>query len=298
MSETNIINDYLAGAIGGCAGVVVGHPLDTIKVQIQTQEYGGKYASMMDCIRTVQAQNLSKGYFRGLSWPLFSYGVINSVFFGTYGVALKAQGCEEIAGSKPQYGAIAIASAVATLPQLLIMCPVEVIKVTLQSQIPHTHNVPKTAAKQYFSGPMEAATSIIKTSGYRGMYRGFCTQIIRDTPASVAYLVIYSFLQYESQKRMPSFPSQLGNFISGGISGVLSWMIIMPFDVIKSKLQADPNKQMYEGFWDCTKKVYSAGGLRAFIMGFVPMSIRAFPVNAVTLMVYSESLLYLNRYNS
>ena len=102
--------------------------------------YNGYVSSLLydsNCIFIIS--NQSQGYFRGLSWPLLSYGVINSVFFGTYGWALKAQGSAETVDGKPQYGAIAVASAVANLPLQLIMCPVDVIKVTLQSQIPHSN---------------------------------------------------------------------------------------------------------------------------------------------------------------
>ncbi|KAK0059909.1 solute carrier family 25 member 45 [Biomphalaria pfeifferi] len=296
MPHTNAINDYIAGAVGGCAGVVVGHPLDTIKVQIQTQEFGGKYTNLMDCIRTVQRQTLSKGYFRGLSWPLFSYGYLNAVFFGCYGFLLKKFGCtEDLTHKKPTYWIIGVTGALATLPQVVFTCPVDVVKVSLQSQIPHYHDLPKVQVNKYFSGPLEAVTVIFRTSGIKGLYRGFLTHVVRDTPAAAMYMSSYSFFQYESSYRIPSVPSQIVNFLGGGVAGVLSWLIIMPFDVVKSKLQADACGKLYKGFWDCASQVYRADGIRAFFLGLVPMAVRAFPVNAVTLMVYSESLKYLNK---
>ena len=91
------------------------------------------------------------------------------------------------------------------------------------------------------------------------------------------------------------FPYQVTNFIGGGLAGVLSWLIIMPFDVVKSKIQADPAGKMYKGFWDCARQLYASNGAKVFFLGFVPMAMRAFPVNAVTLMVYSEVLDYLNK---
>ncbi|KAH9492909.1 hypothetical protein Btru_032586 [Bulinus truncatus] len=293
MTDANIIHDYIAGGLGGCAGIVVGHPLDTIKVQIQTQEYGGKYKNLADCIRTVQRQTLSKGYFRGLSWPLFSYGYLNSIFFGCYGISSKTLNVSHDLTQKPRYLMIGIAAAIATWPQVIFSCPVDVVKVSLQSQIPHYHDVSKVQVNKYFSGPLEAASVIIRTSGIRGIYRGFWTHVVRDTPAASMYMSSYSFFQFESFQRFPSVPSQIVNFIGGGVSGVLSWLIIMPFDVVKSKLQADPCSRMYKGFWDCAWQVYKADGIRAFFLGLVPMALRAFPVNAVTLMIYSESLMYL-----
>ncbi|GFS26825.1 solute carrier family 25 member 45 [Elysia marginata] len=104
----------------------------------------------------------------------------------------------------------------------------------------------------------------------------------------------YTFFQYEAQLRQDRIPAQVTNFIGGGVAGVLSWLIIMPFDVVKSKIQADPAGNIYKGFWDCTRQLYSTGGAKVFFLGFVPMAVRAFPVNAVTLMVYSEVLGHLN----
>lgn len=82
----------------------------------------------------------SKGYFRGLSWPLISYSYLNAIFFGSYGLLLKKLGHNDMNKQEPNYAIIGFASAVATLPQLVFSCPVEVIKVTLQAQIPHTHD--------------------------------------------------------------------------------------------------------------------------------------------------------------
>ncbi|KAK3764056.1 hypothetical protein RRG08_046524 [Elysia crispata] len=295
MSNTSILNDYLAGCIGGGAGMIAGHPLDTVKVQIQTQEYGGKYSSLMDCFKTVNQQKMSKGFFRGLSWPLLSSSYLNAIFFGTYGLVLKKLDYLDDLTHKPSYWTLGFAAAVATAPQLLFSVPVEVIKVTLQSQIPHVHDVPAAASRKYYKGPFQAVRDIAKTSGLRGLYRGFRTQFVRDTPAASLYMMSYTFFQYEAQLRQDMIPSQVTNFVGGGVAGVLSWLIIMPFDVVKSKIQADPAGKMYQGFWDCARHLYSSGGIKVFFLGFVPMAVRAFPVNAVTLMVYSEVLEQLNR---
>lgn len=148
---------------------------------------------------------------------------------------------------------------------------------------------------KYYNGPIEAAINIVQKSGLRGIYRGLPTQVVRDTPANCVYMVLYAFFQFESQHWLPSIPSPIINFVGGGIAGVMSWLAIMPFDVVKSKLQADAEGRMYKGFWDCARRVYAAEGVRAFFLGMGPMAIRAFPVNAVTLMVYTESLQYLKK---
>lgn len=297
MSEATVLNDYIAGCIGGGAGMIVGHPLDTIKVQIQTQEYGGKYSSLVDCFKTVNQQKLSQGFFRGLSWPLLSSSFLNAIFFGTYGLVLKKLDYVDDLTHKPQYMLLGVAAAVATVPQLLFAVPVEVIKVMLQSQIPHLHDVPVSASRKFYRGPLQAVPDIVKTAGVQGLYRGFWTQFVRDTPAASVYMISYTFFQYEAQQQK-IIPTQVTNFLGGGTAGVLSWAVIMPLDVVKSKLQADPGRRMYKGFWDCARQLSSSGGVRVFFLGFVPMAVRAFPVNAVILTVYSEVLAQLNKHNN
>lgn len=149
-----------------------------------------------------------------------------------------------------------------------------------------------------FKGPIEAATHIVKTSGFRGLYRGYFTNMVRDVPAACVYMTSYRWFQYMREQHFPIIPSQLVNFIGGGLAGVFSWAVILPLDVVKSKLQADACGQMYKGALDCARKTLVNEGPSAFMAGFIPMSIRAFFVNAAILAVYSESLKILNRASS
>lgn len=77
----------------------------------------------------------TRGFFRGLSWPLCSYGLVNSAFFGTYTSTLRILGCHSVPGHAPELLPIVVAGGVGGVVQLFVSVPVEVIKVVLQSQI-------------------------------------------------------------------------------------------------------------------------------------------------------------------
>lgn len=47
-SFINAIKDIIAGSVRGVAQVVVGHPLDTIKVRLQTQTHT-RFTGVIDC---------------------------------------------------------------------------------------------------------------------------------------------------------------------------------------------------------------------------------------------------------
>ena len=146
------------------------------------------------------------------------------------------------------------------------------------------------AGNKFYSGPVEGVKDILKLRGVSGLYKGTPTQCLRDVPASILYFLSFEFLTYEGATKFPSIPSTMLNFLSGGVAGVLSWSIIVPFDVIKSKLQADTRGKYYDGFWDCALKCYQEDGVKAFFRGFTMVALRAATVNAVIFMVHAECM--------
>ncbi len=69
-----------------------------------------------------------------MGFPLVSYGAINSIFFGMYGTTLRHLMKDK---SKATNTDIFLAGCMGGLAQLSIACPVDVVKVILQSQISH-----------------------------------------------------------------------------------------------------------------------------------------------------------------
>lgn len=76
-------------------------------------------------------------------------------------------------------------------------------------------------------------------------------------------------------------------------------MPVVPFDVIKSKIIADSlTHPQYKGVWDCVRKTYREGGVIRFYQGFGLISMRAFVVNGISLMVYETVLNACSNYYS
>lgn len=86
----------------------------------------------------------------------------------------------------------------------------------------------------------------------------------------------------------------MASMLAGGFAGVAAWSTCMPFDVIKSNLQSDVEHTKYRGVIDCAAQVYRRSGLRGFFAGLPVACLRAFPTNAITFVVYSKTLSYLN----
>ncbi|XP_046545248.1 solute carrier family 25 member 45-like isoform X1 [Haliotis rubra] len=297
LKDQTVLHDYIAGAIGGGAGMVVGYPFDTVKVLLQIQGGGNRYNNILDCVKNLHTQTtLSNGFFRGLSWPLMSSVALTSIFFGAYGTTLSLLGHQRESSqrSATYYSTVLAAGCVAGAAQLPLSCPVDTLKIVLQSQIPQGDKL--DAHKKFNRGPTTAAMDIIRLRGIQGLYRGLSAQALRDIPVSGIFMMTYELLTHTTTSVMPTVPSQVINFFSGGLSGIISWSCILPVDVVKSRIQADPERRLYSGLWDCATKSYKTDGGKIFFKGAVVIYLRSFTLNAVILMVYSECLKLFKQY--
>ena len=69
---------------------------------------------------------------RGLSYPIMSVGVINSLFFGVYNLTLST--LSSSSSSAPSYSNLFSAGCVAGAAQLVLAVPVDLIKIILQAE--------------------------------------------------------------------------------------------------------------------------------------------------------------------
>ena len=135
-----------------------------------------------------------------------------------------------------------------------------------------------------------------KQQGVRGCFRGLGATILREIPGFSVYITSYQYYcdcLTEGSQTDPSFRVSL---IAGGFAGVTSWIINIPVDVVKSRLQSDSlTKPKYSGFKDCAVKLWQHEGMRVFWRGLPVTCLRAFPLNAITLGVYSSTLQFMQK---
>ena len=102
-------NQYLFGCIGGMFGILISHPLDTVKTHIQT---GNMLSTFKPNIRN---------FYRGLTVPLIGVGIEKAIVFGTYNYMHKKTDCIPLSG------------AFAGLTASLIVSPYERLKILKQN---------------------------------------------------------------------------------------------------------------------------------------------------------------------
>ncbi|GLV40183.1 uncharacterized protein CBL_03669 [Carabus blaptoides fortunei] len=113
------------------------------------------------------------------------------------------------------------------------------------------------------------------TQGIRGFYYGIVPTVLRDVPTGGLYIVTYVNVDHWlTEKNIGEFFSHM---LAGGFAGVVSNGIVNPFDVVKTRLQADnPDCPKYHGTIDCIKKSYKQHGMSVFWRGFTLSCSRSF----------------------
>ncbi|KAJ8394043.1 hypothetical protein AAFF_G00053870 [Aldrovandia affinis] len=296
------IDDFIAGCIGGASSVVVGHPLDTVKTRLQA---GKGYKGTLHCVLTIYQKESVSGFFKGLSFPLASITLYNSLVFGFFSNTQRVI-------SKFRYGDgrhppsmldLTIASMMTGFISVGVGAPVDLVKIRLQMQtqpllaenLNLAGNVPLRSmgiqGQTVYRGPLHCIGSILQSEGVPGLYRGAAAMLLRDVPGYALYFIPYTLLcdWLTPDGNATLHPCSI--WLAGGLAGSISWVTATPADVVKSRLQADAHQQRkYRGIIHCIMKSYKTEGLHVFFRGATVNAIRGFPMSATMFLSYELSL--------
>ncbi|XP_027015935.1 mitochondrial basic amino acids transporter isoform X1 [Tachysurus fulvidraco] len=277
--------DFAAGCMGGAAGVLVGHPFDTVKVRLQVQNVDKPlYRGTYHCFQSIVHQESIFGLYKGIGSPMMGLTFINAIVFGVQGNAMRMLGKDTPLN---QFLAGAAAGAI----QCVICCPMELAKTRMQLQ----GTGEKKSSRKMYKNSLDCLVRIYKKEGIRGINRGMLTTIIRETPGFGVYFLAYDVLTRSLGCEADDLYIIPKLLFAGGMSGIASWLSTYPVDVIKSRLQADGvgGEYKYNGIMDCVRQSWQREGWRVFSRGLTSTLLRAFPVNATTFATVTLFLMYM-----
>lgn len=290
MSGMHPLQYFVCGGFGGICTVLVGHPLDTIKVRLQTMptpKPGEKplYTGTMDCLKKTIAAEGFFGLYKGMAAPLVSIAPIFAISFFGYGLGKKIFGPEKPQDFKMRH--YFCAGAFSGIFTTSIMAPGERIKCLLQIQ-------QGAGQPKLYDGPIDCAIKLYKQGGIASIYRGAFATMMRDVPAGGVYFMTYETFQRLITDNGKREASILGTVFAGGFAGVTNWIVAMPADVVKSRLQAAPEGKYPGGARDVLKELLRNEGPMALYKGITPVFLRAFPANAACFVGFELCRRFLN----
>ncbi|KAL2240986.1 UNVERIFIED_CONTAM: S-adenosylmethionine carrier 1, chloroplastic/mitochondrial [Sesamum indicum] len=228
---------------GGTAGVVVEtalYPIDTIKTRLQAARGGGKI--------------ILKGLYSGLAGNLAGVLPASAVFIGVYEPAK-----QQLLRNLPEnLSAVAhlTAGVLGGIASSFIRVPTEVVKQRMQTG--------------QFTSASDAVRLIASKEGFKGLYAGYGSFLLRDLPFDAIQFCLYEQLRIGYKLAAKRDLNDPENAIIGAFAGALTGAITTPLDVIKTRLMVQGSANQYKGFFDCVQTIVREEGPSALLKGVGP----------------------------
>ncbi|KAJ1859021.1 hypothetical protein GGH12_000866 [Coemansia sp. RSA 1822] len=151
--------------------------------------------------------------------------------------------------------------------------PTELVKTKMQLQGSQQYTA---QGGHVYSGPIDCASTTLRTQGIRGLYRGLPPMLVGNAAKAGV-----RFLTYDTVKEMLrardgtlSMPRMM---LAGMCAGVIEGgTVVAPSETIKTRLihdQCMPNSQ-FRSTLDCVRSVVHTGGIRGLYRGVGPVMMR------------------------
>ncbi|PFH54273.1 hypothetical protein AMATHDRAFT_72776 [Amanita thiersii Skay4041] len=236
-----------------------GYPLDSLKSRLQTTKTS---ITIPKLAALVYREEGLIGFYRGLWIPLMTISFVRAASFTIYNRTKEYcrdhnHLCRNRLFDVALTGGISGAMSGALIS--FGSAPFELVKV--RRQLEYTIAASKGITLIKPPGTFEAVKDIFRTNGVAGLYTAFRLHFIRDTSGTALYFLEYDGMRHilgrnrsGEQGPTPSWlpiHASLVPFFCGSVSGVTSWALIYPLDVVKTKVQQRALAgDRYRGPWE------------------------------------------------
>lgn len=175
-----------------------------------------------------------------------------------------------------------LAGGLAGLSNSAISGPMEHIRIRLQTQ--------SATSSQPYTSAQDCIRRIVQQSGLAGLYRGHSATMLREFHSYGVWFSVFEVLMAATMRAEDKPRDQIAGWkiaACGALTGEVLWTVNYPFDVVKSKMQADGFgvDRRYASTRDVVWQTWRADGVGGFFRGLGPTLLRALPVSAGTFVV-------------
>eukprot|EP00985_Skeletonema_marinoi_P027560 scaffold22880_cov165-Skeletonema_marinoi.AAC.3 len=266
-----------AGGIAGAIEAVLVQPLELIKVRFQLNH--GHNGSIISCAREILAEESAGGgttmkvsrLFRGLLPEFCSMFPTRSVMYSSNEMAKRLLLGNDSNRNQEQMNEettsiIALSGAFSGVAEAAVVTPFQVIKVRLQ-------------AKEHlgkYTNSLDCIQKLCREEGLLAFSNGLSATIGRNSVFNCVYFtVMFKIKQVSPTPQDSKVKATVHSLVTGFVGGVMATMCNAPFDVAKSRIQAQNSKSMeYTSTIQALMKIGRTEGLTALYKGFQPKALR------------------------
>ncbi|KAB7503294.1 Mitochondrial dicarboxylate carrier [Armadillidium nasatum] len=258
-SKEQRLAKWYFGGVASCGAACFTHPLDTLKVHLQTQQET-KLGGVQMAMRVVKTQGFFALY-NGLSASLLRQVTYSTTRFAIYERAL-------IAGIAGACGGF-------------VGTPGDMVNVRMQNDI----KLPADQRRNY-KHALDGVYRVFREEGVTRLFRGASSATLRAVLMTIGQLSFYDQIKGFLLSTSYFNDNLLCHFASSLTAGAIATTMTQPVDVIKTRaMNAKPGE--FKNLFHIIKFTAKMGPL-GFFKGYIPAFVRLGPHTILTFILFEQ----------
>lgn len=264
------------GGSASCFAACVTHPLDLVKVRLQTRS-GNAPTTMVGTFAHVFSNDGVHGLYRGLSASLLRQITYSTMRFGVY-EELKSDLTTKT--SKPSFPTLIAISSLSGFLGGVAGNPADVLNVRMQ----HDAALPPEQRRNY-KNAIDGLIRMTREEGWKSLFRGVWPNSMRAVLMTASQLASYDGFKRVLLEHTPMTEGLGTHFSASFLAGFVATTVCSPVDVIKTRVMSShESKALVHLLAD----VYRMEGVGWMFRGWVPSFIRLGPHTIATFLFLEQ----------
>ena len=286
---TQTLDCILGSVTAGCLSTVLGHSLDTIKVNQQTNPKYSNLSSFQVFKSLTKENGASRIFFQGIGPPMMNQVVMNSVMFSVFN---RVKHMSNESPLMDENAAALFAGLFAGFATACLSTPTDWIKIQAQTSLGQKGGQTNMANLMRRRMMIGGNIQFLRT-----LYSGHVVNLGKEGVFTMVYLGLYDrisdALKGENQNEALGIASVI---MISAFTGACAWVCNYPFDTVKSVIQAKSNTEIEITTRSAIQSIYETGGIKGFFRGVGASTLRAMLVTSSRMLAYEKTLQLLSNY--
>ncbi|KAK9860818.1 Mitochondrial substrate carrier [Penicillium brevicompactum] len=248
----------LAGAAGGGCESMITYPTEYLKTRQQLFKGSAQRPSAIKLLTSTITEHGIRVLYTGSGAYCISNASKSAIRFFTFDSARKLMPVDT-SGKTTPLGNMCAGLMAGVAEAVAVVTPGETIK---------TKMIDDRAGPRLYKSTAHGIVSILKQDGLAGIYRGVIPVTLKQSANAMVRFTSYNMLLNQMEK--VTSQKSVNTVVAGAMAGVVTVYSTMPFDSIKTRLQAVDGHQRYRGSLDCVRSIISQEGATALWRGTTP----------------------------
>ncbi|ALC46228.1 Dic1 [Drosophila busckii] len=259
------------GGLASVGAACCTHPLDLIKVALQTQQ---GQLSVFQLVRGIVSEQGVTALYNGLSASILRQMTYSTTRFGAYEVGKDYVNTNTFAGKVALAGMSGLAGGI-------VGTPADMVNVRMQNDV----KLPYRQRRNY-KNAVDGLIKVYRSEGFTRLFSGATTATARGVLMTIGQIAFYDQIKLYLLKTDYFKDDLVTHFTASLAAGAIATTLTQPLDVLKTRsMNAAPGE--YNGLWDIVKHTAKLGPL-GFFKGYVPAFVRLGPQTILTFVLLEQ----------